>query len=85
MCCLPEVRLRGEGARMLGIEGMRYELWWSGKLDPVMAVVLIFEEDVLRLICVFAPQIGRRLEVRQTFCDGLKGEWDVHSAGELVM
>ena len=26
--------------------------------DRVMAVVLVFEEDLLRLICVYAPQRG---------------------------
>ena len=32
MCCLHEVRLRGQGARMLGIKGRRYKLWWSEKV-----------------------------------------------------
>ena len=27
VCCLYEVRLRGWGARMLGMEGRRYKLW----------------------------------------------------------
>ena len=31
VCCLQEVRWRGQGARMLGMYGRRYELWWSGK------------------------------------------------------
>ena len=30
--------------------------------DRVMAVVLALKEDVLRLICEYAQQIGRRLE-----------------------
>ena len=30
--------------------------------DRVMAVVLIFKEDVLRLICGYALQSGRSLE-----------------------
>ena len=33
VCCLQEVSLRWHGARMLGIEGRRYNLWWSGKVD----------------------------------------------------
>ena len=31
----------------------------------VMAVVSVFEEDVLRLICGYAPQSGRGLEEKQ--------------------
>ena len=43
--------------------------------DRVMTVV-VFEEDVLRLICGYALQSGR-----QTVLYGeLNGEWDMHSA-----
>ena len=27
VCCLQEVRLRGQGARMMEMEGRRYKLW----------------------------------------------------------
>ena len=30
VCCLQEVRWRGQGFGMLGVEGRRYELWQSG-------------------------------------------------------
>ena len=50
-----------------------------------MAVVVAFEEDVLWLICGYAPQGGRCLEEKQSFYDELKGEWDIHSAGDLFM
>ena len=33
VCCLMEVRWRGQGANMLGMKGRRYKLWWSGKGD----------------------------------------------------
>ena len=39
----------------------------------------------MRLICGYTPQSGRRLEEKQPFYDELKGEWDVHSADNLVM
>ena len=35
--------------------------------DRVMAFVVVFEEDVLRLICGCAPQGGRSLEENQSF------------------
>ena len=38
MCCLQEVRLREQGARMLGMKGRRYKMWWSGKGDGVGGV-----------------------------------------------
>ena len=45
---------------------------------------LVFEEDVLRLICGYAPQSGKRLEGKQSFYDELKCEWDMHSADDLA-
>ena len=52
--------------------------------DGVMTLV-VFEEDVLRLICGFVLQSERRLEEKQSFYDKLKCEWEMHSAGDLVM
>ena len=52
--------------------------------DRVMTVV-VFEEDVLRLICGCALQSERSLEEKQSFYDELKCEWDMHSACDLVM
>ena len=52
--------------------------------DRAMTVV-VFEEDVLRLICGYAPQSGRSLEEKQSFYDKLKGERDMHSADDLVI
>ena len=52
--------------------------------DRVMTVV-VFAEDVLRLICGYAPQSGRGLNEKQSFYDELKYEWDMHSADNLVM
>ena len=49
--------------------------------DRLMTVV-VFEEDVLRLICGYAPQ---SFEEKQSFYDELKCELDMHSAGDLVM
>ena len=39
--------------------------------DRVMAVVLDFEEDVLKLICGYAMHIGGRLEEKLSFFDVL--------------
>ena len=50
-----------------------------------MTAVVVFEENVLRLICGYAPHVERSLEEKQSFYDELKSEWDMHSADDLVM
>ena len=50
-----------------------------------MTPVVVFEEDVLRLIYGYAPQCGRSLEEKQSFYDELKCEWDMHSANDSAM
>ena len=45
-----------------------------------MAVMVVSKDDVLRLICGYAPQSGRRFEKKKkSFYDDIKGEWDMHS------
>ena len=51
--------------------------------DRMMTVVVVFEDDVLRLLCVYAPQ-SIRLEEKQSFYDELEGEFNVHSVGDVV-
>ena len=53
--------------------------------DRVMSLYVVFEEDVLRLICKCVPQIGRSLEEKQSFYYELKCEWDMHFADDLVI
>ena len=53
--------------------------------DRVMAVVLAFEKDVLRFnlrVCSTKWEIFLR---KHSFYDKLKGEWDMHSSGDLDM
>ena len=52
--------------------------------DRLMTVV-VFEEDVIRLICGYVPQSRRNLEEKLSFYDGLKYEWYINSADDLVM
>ena len=35
--------------------------------DRVMTIVVVFEADVLRLICLYAPQSGRSFEKSSLF------------------
>ena len=50
-----------------------------------MILVVVIEEDVLRLICWYAPQSGRGLEEKQSFYDKLKCDWDMNSADYLTV
>ena len=50
-----------------------------------MTVVMVFEEEVLRIRCVYGPQSGRTAAEKEHFSDDLRSEWDLHSVGELVL
>ena len=51
----------------------------------MMTVVMVLEEEVLRIICVYGPQSGRTAAEKRHFNDDLRSEWDLHSVGELVL
>ena len=51
----------------------------------MLLTVVVFDEDVLSLICRCALHSGGRFEERQSFYNVLKGDCGMHSAGELVM
>ena len=46
VCCLQDVRWRGQGARMLGMKGRRYRLWWSGKGDRIGGVGFMLMKEL---------------------------------------
>ena len=48
-------------------------------------LVLVYEEDVLRLICQYVLQSERRLKEEQAVYDDLKNERDMHSVDDLVV
>ena len=56
-----------------------------GRVSDGVMTLVVFEENVLRLICGYAPQSGGSFEEKQSFYDVLKCEWDVHFADDLVM
>ena len=110
VCCLQEVRWRGEGARFFGVKGRRYKLWWSGnddkiggvgilvneelgekvvevrrRCDRVMAIGLVFEKKVVRVICAHAPQSGKPDAEKKRFYEEMAREWSVANENELVL
>ena len=48
VCCLQEVRWRGEVARFFGVKGRRYKLWWCGNHDKTGGVGILVKENYVR-------------------------------------
>ena len=46
VCCLQEVGWKGQGAKMLGMDGRRYQLWWSEKGDRVGCVGTMVKDEL---------------------------------------
>ena len=53
--------------------------------DRVMSIVMVFEEEVLRVICGYGPQSGRTNAEKKQFYNALASEWELHNEGELVL
>ena len=41
----------------------------------MMTVVMVLEEEALRIVCVYGPQSGRTAAEKEHFYDDLKSEW----------
>ena len=46
MCCIQEVRWRGRGARLIGVQGRRYKLWWSGNKEGCSGLGVLAKEKL---------------------------------------
>ena len=46
LCCLQEVRWRGCGARLIGLQGWKYKLWWSGNQEGNCGVGVLVKEEL---------------------------------------
>ena len=44
VCCLQEVRWRGQGVLFMGVKGRRYRLRWSGNSDGTGGVGVLVKE-----------------------------------------
>ena len=63
MCCLQEVRWRGQGARMLGLKGRKYKLWLSEKADGVCGVGVMVKEELCGKLVEVRMASGRVMNV----------------------
>ena len=46
VCCLQEVRWRGQGVWFFGKKDRRYKLWWSGNSDGTGGVAVLVKEEL---------------------------------------
>ena len=56
VCCIQEVRWRGEGARFMGVKERRYKFWWSGNDARVGGVGILAKEE----LCSNVVEVRRR-------------------------
>ena len=57
VCCLQEVRWRGEGARFIGVKGRRYKLWWCRNDDKTGGLGILVKE-----LCENVVEVRRRCD-----------------------
>ena len=50
VCCLREVRYRGQGAPFISVKGRRYKLWWSGNSDGMGGVRVLVKEEMCEMV-----------------------------------
>ena len=50
-----------------------------------MKMVLDFEEEVIRVICAYAPQVGRSECEKDQFYNDIASEWDLQNPSEVVL
>ena len=46
VCCIQEVRWKGQGARFVGASGQRYKMWWSGNDAGFGGVGILVKEEI---------------------------------------
>ena len=55
------------------------------KSDSVMAMLLAFEEEVIRVICTYGLQVGRSECEKDKFYNDMASERDLQNSSEIVL
>ena len=50
-----------------------------------MAMELVFEEEVIRVTCAYAPQVGRSECKKDHFYNDMASELDLQNPGEVIL
>ena len=56
VCCLQEVRWRGQGAPFMGVKDRRYKLQWSRNSDSTGGVGVLVKEE----LCEMAVEVRKK-------------------------
>ena len=51
----------------------------------MIAKVLIFEKEVILVICAYAPQVGRSECEKDQFYKDMASEWDLQNSSKVVL
>ena len=70
VCCLQEVRWRGQGAWFMVVKGRRYKLWWSGNSDGTGGVGVLVKEE----LCEKVVEVRRKSDRAMTVVMALEEE-----------
>ena len=55
------------------------------RCDRVMAIGLVFGEEVVRVICAYAPRSGKPDSEKERFYEEMAREWRMANANEMVL
>ena len=50
-----------------------------------MAMLLVFEDEVIKVICAYAPHVGRSECKKDHFYNNMASEWDFQNPGEVIL
>ena len=70
MCCLQEVRWRGQGVWFICVNGRRYKLWWPGNSDGMGGVGVLMKEELSEKVV----EVRRKSDKVMTVMMALKEE-----------
>ena len=55
------------------------------RCDIVMAIGLVFGEDVVKIICAYTPQSGKPGAEKERFYEEMARKWSLENANELML
>ena len=55
------------------------------RCDRVMVIALVFGEEVVRVICAYAPQSGKPDAEKERFFEKMAREWSMANANDFVL
>ena len=66
VCCIQEVRWKGQGARFVGTWGRRYKLWWSGNDAGFRGVGILVKKEISGNVVEVRRKSDRVMAIVQT-------------------